>query len=413
MARYGYLGVDLFFLISGFVVLLGAFDRTPRQFVTSRITRLYPAYWVAVTFTALMLTLLGDGRFTVTPLQYAANLTMANSLVDVPNIDVVYWTLWSELRFYALVFVLVRVGVTRTRVLWTLWGWLAVTFLLQASVLPGPMQDALSLVFQPEWAQYFIAGMALCLVYRFGLSLQPALILLIACGYALYRAVGFADDVAGRYHATLNLVVVLIVVGAAFAVMTLIALRLTGRLARPWFAVLGALTYPLYLVHDRVGVVLFTGLGGAVNRWVLLAGVTVFMFVLAWATHRCVERPLRPSPQARAGSGSPSGTEDRQLNSGRRKVRPHVLRRRVGHRLNLFTKPPRLTATTGAERARRLPPMGPTSACRCSGRQGDLNRSPVCSTRQNAASTSTSDTPGPGSRRPRPVQLKQLGSCPS
>jgi peptidoglycan/LPS O-acetylase OafA/YrhL len=117
---------------------------------------------------------------------------------------------------------------------------------------------------------------------------------MIAYGYAAYLALGFASNVAVRYHATLNLVVVLIVVGATFAVMTFIALRLTGRLARPWFAVLGALTYPLYLVHDRAGVVLFTRLGSVVNRWALLGFVMAFMFGLARATHRYVERPFAP-----------------------------------------------------------------------------------------------------------------------
>jgi peptidoglycan/LPS O-acetylase OafA/YrhL len=36
IARYGYLGVDLFFTISGFVVMLSAWDRGPRSFVISR-----------------------------------------------------------------------------------------------------------------------------------------------------------------------------------------------------------------------------------------------------------------------------------------------------------------------------------------------------------------------------------------
>ena len=52
--RYGYLGVDMFFVISGFVVLLSAWGRRPHQFVISRIVRLYPAYWVAVTITAVI-----------------------------------------------------------------------------------------------------------------------------------------------------------------------------------------------------------------------------------------------------------------------------------------------------------------------------------------------------------------------
>lgn len=46
VTRYGYLGVDMFFTISGFVVLLSAWGRRPLDFVISRITRLYPAYCV-------------------------------------------------------------------------------------------------------------------------------------------------------------------------------------------------------------------------------------------------------------------------------------------------------------------------------------------------------------------------------
>src|SRR3569833_4223108 len=48
VTRYGFLGVELFFLISGFVILLSAWGRKPGDFVVSRIVRLFPAYWVGV-----------------------------------------------------------------------------------------------------------------------------------------------------------------------------------------------------------------------------------------------------------------------------------------------------------------------------------------------------------------------------
>ena len=59
VSRYGYLGVDMFFTISGFVVLLSAWGRRPRDFVISRVVRLYPAFWTAVTITAVVVILLG------------------------------------------------------------------------------------------------------------------------------------------------------------------------------------------------------------------------------------------------------------------------------------------------------------------------------------------------------------------
>ena len=47
VTKYGYLGVNLFLLISGFVILVSSDGKSPRQFVISRIVRLYPTYWVA------------------------------------------------------------------------------------------------------------------------------------------------------------------------------------------------------------------------------------------------------------------------------------------------------------------------------------------------------------------------------
>lgn len=46
VTRYGYLGVELFFIISGFVIPMTAYGRTTEDFVASRFSRLFPAYWV-------------------------------------------------------------------------------------------------------------------------------------------------------------------------------------------------------------------------------------------------------------------------------------------------------------------------------------------------------------------------------
>ena len=52
VTKYGYLGIGLFFMISGFVILFSALNKSPLEFVISRIDRLYPVYWVAVSITA-------------------------------------------------------------------------------------------------------------------------------------------------------------------------------------------------------------------------------------------------------------------------------------------------------------------------------------------------------------------------
>lgn len=294
VTRYGYLGVDMFFVISGFVVLLSAWGRRPHEFVISRIVRLYPAYWVALTVTAVVAVTLSHGLFKVTPVQYAANLTMFNSLPNIANVDVVYWTLWAEIRFYALVFVLTWIGITRLRVIAMLWLWLAATAVIESHILPGGLAGPMDLVVQSQWSHYFIAGMALCLIYRTGISWPLGAILLITYGNAVYQAINFAHLVSGRYHQALHIPVIVAVITVIFVVTMLIAMRVTRRFGRPWFAVAGSLTYPLYLVHAYNGFVFFNMFGGVLNRWVLLVVLVTGMGSAAYAIHRLVEVPFGP-----------------------------------------------------------------------------------------------------------------------
>jgi peptidoglycan/LPS O-acetylase OafA/YrhL len=53
--------------------------------------------------------------------------------------------------------------------------------------------------------------------------------------------------------ATLESVVVIVIV-LIFVLMTLVATGATRRLARPWFALAGNITYPLYLIHAHIGI---------------------------------------------------------------------------------------------------------------------------------------------------------------
>ena len=295
VTRYGYLGVDLFFVISGFVVLLSAWGRAPDRFVISRIVRLYPAYLVAVTLTALVIALSGTQHFSVTLFQYVANMTMGNQATRIPNIDVVYWTLWAEIRFYFVVLALSVFRITRGRVIGLMWVWLAATGIEELHVLPATLTDHLDVLVQAQWSHYFIAGMALCLVSRYGWSVQLGLVFGLAYANAIYRAVGFAALVSNREHQEIHPVPVAIIVTCIFIVMTLIASRVTSRLVRPWFASAGALTYPLYLVHAYIGFIVFTLAARYVNKWLLLAALIVVMLGVAHLINRQVEARLAPS----------------------------------------------------------------------------------------------------------------------
>jgi len=62
ITRFGFLGVDLFFMISGFVILWSADNRTALEFAVSRVARLMPSYWVSMTITCIGLSLLAAAR---------------------------------------------------------------------------------------------------------------------------------------------------------------------------------------------------------------------------------------------------------------------------------------------------------------------------------------------------------------
>jgi peptidoglycan/LPS O-acetylase OafA/YrhL len=54
-AMYGWTGVELFFMISGFVICMSGWGRKPADFFVSRVVRIVPGYWAATALTAVVL----------------------------------------------------------------------------------------------------------------------------------------------------------------------------------------------------------------------------------------------------------------------------------------------------------------------------------------------------------------------
>jgi peptidoglycan/LPS O-acetylase OafA/YrhL len=67
------------------------------------------------------------------------------------------------------------------------------------------------------------------------------------------------------------------------------AIRLPAALPAAWCAALGALTYPLYLLHQNLGYALLHRLVEPLGGWLALTAVTLAMIALAWLISRHVE----------------------------------------------------------------------------------------------------------------------------
>lgn len=280
VTRFGYLGVDLFFVISGFVILMSAWGRGPGEFGISRLVRLMPAYWVSVLLGAAVYAVFRTGHGV--PGLIVPNLTMLQGGLGLRNVDAVYWTLWVELHFYVLAAVLAGIGITYRSCLIFMAAWM----------LGGVFADeadskVLQVMLVPTWSCYFIAGMALYMIHRFG----PTLLLwgYVAASYlvALRWGAWRAENVFGGADET----VVSAVITGIFAVMILVATGRLSRLRRRGLTVLGALTYPLYLVHSQLALPLLDAVYPGLDRWTALAVAVGASLLAAYAVHRLVERP--------------------------------------------------------------------------------------------------------------------------
>lgn len=110
----GRLGVDIFFVISGFVIYRGVFlakNFSWGRFYRARVKRIFPVYWVALLMTLVIYTFLNDPRmqfynFT----SFIRDVFLLSPLFHIKPIVSVSWTLTFEIVFYIVAPVIAILG---------------------------------------------------------------------------------------------------------------------------------------------------------------------------------------------------------------------------------------------------------------------------------------------------------------
>jgi peptidoglycan/LPS O-acetylase OafA/YrhL len=290
--KYAHLGVALFFMVSGFVILMSASSGSLRKFFVSRVVRLYPAFWVCCTLTFLAIWFGGSPNYSATFTQYLVNMTMLNEFVGVRHIDGVYWTLAIEIKFYVGIALLIAFKRIRQIELF-LAIWLVASIALEFVTI-----ERLHSLLIASYAPYFIAGGACFLIYTNGASWFRWLLLIGAWGAAVGKEIFFARSFEIRYQTQMSDAVIVGLVSVFFAIMLLVALRRTGWVARVNWLPIGVLTYPLYLIHQNVGYIIFNYVvnhaSASLNRYVLVGATIAVMFALAYLIHALVEKRWAP-----------------------------------------------------------------------------------------------------------------------
>jgi peptidoglycan/LPS O-acetylase OafA/YrhL len=287
---YGNMGVQLFFIISGFVILLSAYGKGAGRFVGSRIGRLYPAYWFAVLATGTLVIYvwpqMGAGLGIK---ELLANLTMFHPAMGLRHIDGVYWTLWVEMRFYLLILALIMLRLLTIRTMTIL----AAVWPVIGLALHIANREAAAQYLMSEYAPLFCGGIMLFLIYRFGHSPMRwsllALNVIIAAFFTGVKGPAEALELVGyvipAWHYWL-------IIAGLFAAVILLSLTPLRKVQWKFLATLGALTYPVYLLHQVWGWWMIDHLNPVLGQYLTLFLVIGMVFGAAYLVQRFIERPL-------------------------------------------------------------------------------------------------------------------------
>ncbi|MFL0399010.1 acyltransferase family protein [Micrococcus luteus] len=290
-AAWGAAGVQLFFIISGFVIFMSARGaRRPSDFAISRAARLYPPYWISLVFAVVLLLLHPVPGFPFTWGQALVNLTMVQRWVGVDNVVDVYWTLAVEMQFYVIILILLYLTRCRLSDRVVLWGSLAWSVISWAVVLftaphvgSDPQRDPLWVKLLnnatvAEYAPLFVLGMALYIARQTGQHRGWV-------AAAAVSAVGSTFVMRGMPLALEVLVVVLL------AVTVMLRKRTSVLLLAPvqWY---GKISYSLYILHAIPGYILIHALWPYVGRNMAMLVALAVVSVLAWALQKYGEEHL-------------------------------------------------------------------------------------------------------------------------
>lgn len=255
----GFSGVDLFFVISGVVMMITCYHRfgNPLQvprFLWRRVSRVYPLYW----FTTLVVLVAAWLVPSLTVREKFAGASLLKSLLLWPQADfptvAVGWTLVFEMYFYVVFAALLLLPKKFVRPALLIWAAMTLLLFFQFD-RPGlhSLRGNLSLpIFASPLTLEFLAG---CLVGWYACERKlPLPAVNLWAGIALLLLVGFF---IGNYYPDESQYGVLRVsvygTAAALIVAGAVGLERQGRLARlPGITFWGDASYSLYLSHVYV-----------------------------------------------------------------------------------------------------------------------------------------------------------------
>lgn len=308
----GYLGVDAFFVLSGFVIAMSVASGPWTfgyllRFVARRSVRLDPSYWAAIAL-ELCLAYIGvrflrDAYAFPSPLDVLAHVAYLQGVLNVAQISDVFWTLCYEIQFYLLLVgslvlshaTFVRRFVPAERLLAAVFAVLLIVSLaVRGGVLASPND-----------------GLALGRIYQFALGVSAYLFATRRISVLTLSVIAGVVTVA-RVWDKAFVETAVILIAFATCLFSLRSRRLNQLLDVRPVQFLGRISYSLYLYHASIvgraaAVTLLLGKSVTIPHLPLIglvasvAGSVLFAYVM----FRLIEAPtLRLSRKIRLGHRS-------------------------------------------------------------------------------------------------------------
>lgn len=275
--NFGRYGVQLFFIISGFVIFKTVEStKTTKEFVIKRFFRLYPAYWVAIIITTIVVNLFSTTKH-VSIKEFLFNLTMLQEHFKVENIDWSYWSLTPELFFYFYMAVLIFFKAVRF-IFPVCVGWLIIILCNYFFRI----EDYFIWIkfFNIRHGQLFVAGIMLYRIfYKKGNDIQSYMMLLVTfiTSILVYTPqYGFKD--------------MAVVITLIYSVFLLFIYGKLNFLKIKPLVFIGSVSYPLYLIHQRIAFTIQENYDYTSNYFLVALLILVFI-AIAYLIHILVEIP--------------------------------------------------------------------------------------------------------------------------
>ena len=246
---FGYVGVDFFFVLSGFIITyvhfgdIGQIGKIP-SYLWRRFSRIFPIYWVILLLVILVTTCgrLATGKeigFEIGINDIAGTIFLLIS-ADTPKYVGPAWSLQFELMFY-ISFCLLLFSSRIGALLYTLWGVFAVTQVL------GLVQYQFSIPFGNAHCLQFLFGVVVGVIARrHHLQASQKTLALVLAIFVM----GLIFEVYGPLGRHSGIGRIVLGLASSIVLATLVGLENNCKIQTPqWLVRMGSVSYSIYLGH--------------------------------------------------------------------------------------------------------------------------------------------------------------------